>query len=370
MLRRHETSTLLNMNHSEDGFFKMDLFFELSMDLLCIAGFDGYFKKINPSVSRTLGYSDDELYARPINEFVHPDDQHITSIFREKVYQNTPLLNFENRYITKNGSIVWLTWTSMPSLDEKLVYAIAKNVTHKKIAEEARNKMLSSLTEVNNNFKQLTYTISHDLKSPINNLLTIFDFIDSNKISDPCTLESLGMLKLASKNLKATIDNYTEILNAKETIQTNLIDLNLKHTLHGVLTSIHTLIVDSNTKFEIDFTELECIMFNKVYLESIFLNLITNAIKYSKPDYSPIIKISSRMHQGLRQLIISDNGLGLDLSEVKNEIFNLHSKFHKHADSRGIGLYLVHNHINHMSGKIDIESEPNKGTTFTISFKK
>lgn len=358
------------MSNSEDTLFKMDLFFELSMDLLCIAGFDGYFKKINPAVSKTLGYTDEELYSKPINSFVHPDDQHITSVYREKIYENSPLLNFENRYIKNDGSIVWFTWTSMPSVDEKLVYAIAKNITHKKIAEEARNKMVSSLTEVNNNFKQLTYTISHDLRSPINNLLTIFDFIDSDKISDQSTLESIRMLKLASENLKDTIDNYTETLHTKETFQTNLTEINLKQTLHGVLTSIHSLIVDSNTKFEIDFSELETITFNKVYLESIFLNLITNAIKYSKPDYSPVIKISSKIHQGIRQLIISDNGLGLNLADVKDELFHLHTKFHEHVDSNGIGLYLVYNHINNMGGKIHVDSEPNKGTTFTISLKK
>ncbi|WP_018342954.1 PAS domain-containing sensor histidine kinase [Cytophaga aurantiaca] len=358
------------MSNSEETLFKMDSFFELSMDLLCIAGFDGFFKKINPSVSRILEYTDDELYSRPINEFVHPDDRHITSMYRDKIYENIPLLNFENRYITKSGSIVWFTWTSMPSIEDRLVYAIAKNITHKKIAEEARNKMVSSLTEVNNNFKQLTYTISHDLRSPINNLLTIFDFIDSTKINDIKTLESIEMLRLASENLKTTVDNYAEILNNKEKYQTNLTVLNLKHTLHAVLTSIHTLIVDSNTKFEINFSQLESITFNKVYLESIFLNLITNAIKYSKPNCSPIVKISSRIHQGVSQLIISDNGLGLNLSDVKDEIFTLHTKFHEHADSSGIGLYLVYSHINNMGGKIDIESEPNKGTTFIISFKK
>lgn len=360
----------LTMNNSENTLFKMDLFFELSRDLLCIAGFDGYFKKINPSVSRVLGYTDEELYSRPINDFVHPDDRNITSVYRERIYQNTPLLNFENRYITKSGSIVWFTWTSMPSVEDQLVYAIAKNITHKKIAEEARNKMVSSLTEVNNDFKQLTYSISHDLRSPINNLLTIFNFIDFDKISDPNTLDSLEMLKRSGENLKTTIDNYANVLNGKESIQTNLIDLNLKQTLHSVLTSIHSLIVDSNAKFVIDFTELESITYNKIYLESIFLNLITNAIKYSKPDCSPIIKISSRIHQGVRQLIVSDNGLGLNLADVKDEIFNLHTKFHEHADSSGIGLYLVYNHINQMGGKITIESEPNQGTTFTISLKK
>src|SRR5476649_2100074 len=88
--------------------FNLELFFELSPDLLCIAGYDGYFKRINPTVSKTLGYTNEELFARPINDFVHNEDQGITADYREKLKKNTPLLNFENRYVTKAGETVWL----------------------------------------------------------------------------------------------------------------------------------------------------------------------------------------------------------------------------------------------------------------------
>src|SRR4051812_36719238 len=111
--------------------FNLELFFELSHDLFCIAGYDGYFKRINQSVSTVLGYTQEELFAKPINDFVHPDDQDITQKNRDNLKNSIPLLNFENRYITKSGEIVWLAWTSMPNEKEKVVYAIAKNITHK-----------------------------------------------------------------------------------------------------------------------------------------------------------------------------------------------------------------------------------------------
>src|ERR1700710_1012828 len=91
--------------------FNLELFFELSPDLLCVAGYDGYFKKINPTVSKTLGYTDEELFARPIDSFVHPEDRVITSKKRGKIIEDNALLNFDNRYITKSGEIVWLSWT-------------------------------------------------------------------------------------------------------------------------------------------------------------------------------------------------------------------------------------------------------------------
>lgn len=94
--------------------FDYELFFELTPDLLCIAGYDGYFKKVNQAVSEVLGYTLEELYSNPINEFIHPEDQINTTQVRKLLHQSQPLLNFENRYVKKSGEIIWLSWTSMP----------------------------------------------------------------------------------------------------------------------------------------------------------------------------------------------------------------------------------------------------------------
>lgn len=87
------------------------------------------------------------------------------------------------------------------------------------------------------------------------------------------------------------------------------------------------------------------------------------------PGKSPVISISSRIQDGVNQLVVTDNGLGFDMKKVKDKIFGLHQKFHNHVDSRGIGLYLVHNHVTSLGGKITVESKVNQGTTFVISFK-
>lgn len=358
------------MQPTSSNLYNTDKLFELSMDLMCIAGYDGYFKKINPAVTKHLGYSETELYSKPINEFVHPEDRKATIASRLQVHNNVPLLNFENRYIAKNGSIVWLHWTSMPSQEEQLVYAIAKVITHSKQIEKNKNALLSNLIEENNNFKHISYTISHDLRSPINNIITLFDYIDLHKITDEPTQESVVMLKKSSTHLKATVDNYIEYLNAKIPLPNKKTHLNLLEVLNKVCTSVETLITNSKAKIEVDFSELESIHFNEIYLESIFLNLITNAIKYSNVNTLPLIKISSRKHQQTDQLIIEDNGLGFNLSEDQDQLFSFSKKFHPHSDSNGIGLYLVYNHIDNMGGKIEVKSELNKGTKFTLSFKK
>lgn len=116
--------------------FVLEYFFELSPALLCVAGFDGFFKKINPAVSKALGYTPEELFALPINSFVHPHDRAITAQKRIDLTNGETLENFENRYIAKNGTTIWLSWTSVPIKRDGLVFAIAKNITYRKLLEE------------------------------------------------------------------------------------------------------------------------------------------------------------------------------------------------------------------------------------------
>jgi signal transduction histidine kinase len=106
------------------------------------------------------------------------------------------------------------------------------------------------------------------------------------------------------------------------------------------------------------------------YVESIINNLLTNAIKYRHPDRHPIIQISTTIDNEYVCLKVKDNGLGVDLSKYRNDIFNLYKRFHLHVDGKGLGLYLVKTQVTALGGKIDIESEPEKGTTFLVYFKR
>jgi PAS domain S-box-containing protein len=349
--------------------FNLELFFELSPDLLCVAGYDGYFKKINPTVSKTLGYTNEELFAKPIDEFVHPEDRELTSKKRHSIKKDNPLLHFENRYITKSGEIVWLAWTSMPIKSEQVVFAIAKNITHKKKVDEDRNLLLNNLTKINGDLKQLTYSTSHDLRLPVSNLLSVFSLLDTSKIQDEETLEFIGMLKTSTESLKDTLNNYVDLLSQKNVLNVHTENLNLNDSLNAVLHSLSSLIQHSKAKIDVDFSEFEIVKFNKAYLESIFLNLITNSIKYTKPEFFPVISIYTKYENGVKKLIFADEGQGFDMDNVKDKIFGFNQKFHNHADSKGIGLYLVYNHIVSLGGRVAIESKLNEGARFIISFK-
>ena len=102
------------------------------------------------------------------------------------------------------------------------------------------------------------------------------------------------------------------------------------------------------------------------YLDSIVLNLITNAIKYRSPNVDGVLKIWNEFREGYIVLSFQDNGLGIDLEQYGNKLFGLHKTFHGNTDSRGIGLYISKNQIEQMGGKIEVESKVDEGTVFRV----
>ena len=121
------------LQNSESDMFT---FFEMTPDLVCIAGKDGFFKKVNRAVIEKLGYTEEELFARPISSFLYPEDMEMTIRERTKLLDGTALTNLENRYVTKDGRIIWLHWTSIYLSDKEVVFAIAKDITERKQVEK------------------------------------------------------------------------------------------------------------------------------------------------------------------------------------------------------------------------------------------
>src|SRR3989440_6281543 len=132
----------------KDPEFEMFTFFEMTPDLVCIAGKDGYFRKVNPAVINKLGYTQEELFSKPISSFIHSEDKDVTQRKRAKLLLGKTLMNFENRYVTKTGEIVWLAWTSIYFPDKEIVFAIAKDISERKQIErdiEEKYKKFKSL---------------------------------------------------------------------------------------------------------------------------------------------------------------------------------------------------------------------------------
>ncbi len=354
------------MERSESE-YAVDPFFETSPDMLCIAGFDGYFKRINPAVCDTLGYSERELMARPVRDFIHPSDVEMTAQHRAAIVSGQPLHNFENRYLHKDGKVVWLSWNSIPMPDLQLVYAIAKDISDIKTREAQRNELLSELAETNQRLKHLTNATAHDIRSPVAGLVALSSLIDTSQIKDPATLETLEILALSAEDLMEMLDRYVDNLNA-EGHQSMLEVLDLAVVFTSVQSSVRYLIERSRAQIQLEVDECPRVCFHRAYLEGIFMNLLTNSLKYAHPGRPVQIRVCSRAVERGVELEFSDNGIGFDAEQNRDLVFKLHQKFHDRADSKGVGLYLVHHYMTSLGGSISVTSQVGQGTRFTLFF--
>lgn len=170
--------------------------------------------------------------------------------------------------------------------------------------------------------------------------------------------------------MNKTIGDLTKILIIKNNVNSNLTSCNLQHIFDEVnKTFVHALEEAGGTVIT-DFKALN-INQNKVYVESIFINLISNAIKYRSPNRDLLIEVgSSKDKNGDVVMRFTDNGIGIDLARHKDRVFGLYQRFHDTNEGQGLGLFIVKSQIEATGGSIDIESEIDKGTTFIIIFKK
>jgi PAS domain S-box-containing protein len=163
---------------------ELENFFHLSMDMLCVAGFDGYFKQLNPAWERTLGWTEEELLGSPWIDFVHPDDVQPTIDAGQDLTRGRDILSFENRYRCKDGSYRWLSWNSRPLPEQGLIYAAVRDVTAAKEAEEAlrdRERLQGAL--------ETAGAVCHELNQPLQAItgftdLLLLDVMDQEGLSE------------------------------------------------------------------------------------------------------------------------------------------------------------------------------------------
>jgi PAS domain S-box-containing protein len=146
----NETTAAFAMVHRRRLLAERELadIFHLSLDLLCISGKDGYFKRVNPAFERTLGYSSDELVSRPFIDFVHPDDRAETEVAQSSLVRGDDIVQFENRYVRSDGNVRWLQWSARSVPDEGLIYAAARDISETRRTSEEQAALRRVATSV------------------------------------------------------------------------------------------------------------------------------------------------------------------------------------------------------------------------------
>ena len=227
----------------------------------------------------------------------------------------------------------------------------------------------AELKEHNARLEQFAFIISHNLRAPMARLVglsSILEFTtDINEVSDIVKL----MLK-STHDLDHVIKDLTMILGIQKTNMQSLVDIELDVLLRKVIRSLQEEIIETQTKISYDFTNADHIKSLLPYMESVFYNLISNAIKYRHPNRQPSISIQSNLKGEYVQIDVADNGLGIDLETHKDNLFSLYKRFHFHVEGKGLGLYLVKTQLSALGGKIDVKSIDGEGTVFSLFIKR
>ncbi len=327
---------------------------------------------VNQTFEQMSGYTIDEIRGKTAILFKGEKSDEIDFALLNEAFRTYKPVEFEALNYRKGGEEYWVYTNMIPVVNQKGEYShwisIQRDTTRNKKREIERDQLVKDLTRTNQELKQFSFITSHNMRAPLTNLMAILELLDVSKIEDPMTLKLLDGFRISTDHLNTTLNDLVEILIIKEKDSVDQVWVSFEETCRNVQESIKSQIVDSGAMIHTNFAVASGTRFNPAYMESIFLNLITNSIKFSKKDSKPIIFIYSVELENYTQLIFEDNGLGFNMAKVQNKIFGLYQKFHNHPDSKGIGLYLVHSQITSLGGFIEVESEENEGTKFIISF--
>ena len=340
-------------------------------DIVGILDEEANYMYISPNIKTLLGYEPETLLGTNALNLIHPGDVSMTLVSLKKVLVDGQVKLAAFRHKNAHDEWRWIETVASNQLHNPSINGIvisSRDITSRKQIEAEREQMIKELLKSNADLKQFSFITSHNLRAPLSNLKGILNIFEIDKL-DEYNQNLIAMLGKSVKQLGQTIDDLSKILIIKNNVNIEVLSINLHETFHHVkdvfLNTLNDLCVDVDTNFQVT-----NISFNPTYFESILVNLISNAIKYRSVNRTLSISISSEYDsKGNIVLKFGDNGIGIDLQRHKNKLFGLYQRFHDHIEGHGLGLFIIKSQIVALGGKIEIQSEVNKGTTFIITLK-
>ena len=320
-----------------------------------------------------------ELQFNTYFSFVHPDDKDLVTEYFKKSADDKTFYNFTHKIITTTGVLKTIHLVGKVISNEKgemiEMFGTCQDVTESKEeelklkrAKEELEIVAQKLSYQNKQLADFTHITSHNLRAPVanlNSLMEIYKLTDD----DEERLDIFSKFDTVIDRLTLTLNTLIEALKTKiSDAQEELESVDLNEILENTTQTLSGVILTSGAVVKGDFTEVSNITYNNIYMESIFLNLIGNAIKYKAKDRAPEIIVKSEVKNGRNIITFKDNGLGIDLERHGHKLFGLNKVFHRHPDAKGVGLFLTKTQVEAMGGTITATSEVNVGTTFTIIF--
>ncbi len=348
--------------------------FQNSADGIVLLDYTGSIIEVPASGKKIIGYEDHELIGKIKNDLVNPDDlPAITEVFLEVVSTPDIIKNIEYRCLMPDGTYKWLEATCHNLLHDPLVKAIVLNfrdIAERKNQELEREKLIETLNQNNTDLRHFSYITSHNLKAPLSNLVGFVKLLDDFEIEDPILEKIMEGFKTSTIMLNETVSDLVKILVIRDNNMIALKETNFNKIFNQVFAQLDNLIKEVQPSIDMNFRYAPYLVSNETYLESIFMNLVTNAIKYRSYDRPLLIDIRSYTEGDMICLEFEDNGIGIDLERHKDKLFRLYQRFHDRPNSKGMGLYLIKTQMESLGGSISVESKVNVGTKFILKFKQ
>jgi PAS domain S-box-containing protein len=328
---------------------------------------------VNPAFSIMSGYDSDEIIGKTPNIFKGPNSDKqeynkLTTALKKKQECLIETISYK-----KNKQEYWVRFSMVPvyNTENELSHwvSIQRDVSEEKKQEKEKEQLIRELTQNNKDLKQFSYITSHNLRAPLSNLTGLLNLIEDIPIENQELSEIINGFSKSTHLLNDTINDLVKVIIIKDNPSIQKEDVALNDIFENVFSQLSFQIELYKPIIKLHFEEVSVLNTNKAYLESILMNLLTNALKYKSENRKLKITITASEIDDTVYLIFKDNGIGIDLERNRDKVFGLYQRFHNYPDSKGLGLYLVKSQVETMGGTISIESEVNKGTTFTLTFK-
>ncbi|MFC6996894.1 PAS domain S-box protein [Rufibacter roseus] len=318
------------------------------------------------------GYLAEEVIAKQPLLLSGPETDMAALQVLEQAIQDTRAHETELLGYKKSGEKFWAHVSLIPIFNKQNQIThwltMMRDISARKVYERERELLISELSQNNADLKQYSFIASHNLRAPLSNLKGIVNLIDMDKMPDGQNKLLIEKFKESTLQLSTVIDDLLDVLVIRNGVEVKKERVHLQDAFEKVKASVEELLKETGATLETDFSAVPEVEYNPGYMHSILLNLLTNAIKYRSPDRKLQIVVKAVDLQGRPALQFSDNGLGVDLSRFRERIFGLYQRFHKHKDSKGMGLYIAQSQAKAMGGLLLVDSEVNVGTTFTLLF--
>ncbi|MBP9187083.1 MAG: ABC transporter substrate-binding protein, partial [Bacteroidia bacterium] len=252
-----------------------------------------------------------------------------------------------------------------------IIFVLSYNYLLKKEVREQTNALRKTTEELllsNAELEKFAYVASHNLRAPVVNIISLMQLYDRNNPSSPDNDYIITKLNDTTKNLSNTLKDLIHVVSSND-VNNDLQSLNIEQVFNEVKESISELIVETNTLITCKFATTEVYYSHKA-LSSILLNLITNSIKYRKPNSPAVIELLTITKKDGIEIQVKDNGIGIDLDKYGEKLFGLFQRFNTNIEGSGIGLHIIKKQIETLGGKISVNSAVNIGTTVTVNIKR